>query len=73
MSMEERLKKLAEQAKDKAGKSKDDKQKERLIRWAKLKKQAPDTAEFVEAMSKAFGKPSRLGIRYNGKEWEKWV
>lgn len=71
MNMEERLKKLAEQAKDKAGKSKDDKQKERLIRWAKLKKQAPDTAEFVETMAKTFGKPSRMGIKFD--EWERWA
>ena len=71
MNMEERLKKLAEQAKDKAVKSKADKQKERLIRWAKLKKQAPDTAEFVEAMSKAFGRPARLGIKFD--DWERWV
>lgn len=73
MNLEERLKKLAEQAKDKAGKSKDDKQKERLIRWAKLKKQAPDTAEFVELMSKTFGKPQRLGIKYDNEKWERWA
>lgn len=41
-------------------------------RWERLQKEAPDTAEVVLMVSKIFGKPKKLAIKFDGENYEIW-
>ncbi len=36
--------------------------------WESVKNQAPEVANFITALSKAFGKPSAVGVKLNSGE-----
>ena len=53
----------------------EEEQKRRSIkqkRWAELQDKSPDTANFISNISKAFGKPRKLAVKYKGEKWQLW-
>ena len=45
---------------------------QRAERWSRLKKESPDTANFITAASEVFGKPKALQVKFKNEKAERW-
>jgi hypothetical protein len=66
--LQDRLNAMAEASKIRAQAAIEAKQSHRLMQWHAVKTQAPEIADFMQDIAKAFGKPARVTVVLNSGE-----